>query len=132
MSNDENRTETETAPAAAPRLSKADLMAALSELSPAEKRALLGSPAAEQSPGTPKMSPAIDAIAPAERAAVMKACGDVLRVQTDPKAMGAAFAQIQQRWPELAVAITNNSAYRGKTLGHSLRVVVDALNRKGA
>ncbi len=129
--SDKNESKGQTPPAPAARLSKEDLLAALSELSPGEKRALgfAGAPQPQQI-GTPKMSAAIDAVAPADRSAVMKACGDVLKVQSDPQAMGAAFSALQSKYPDLAMAVTTNSAYRGKTLAHSLRVVVDALNRK--
>lgn len=125
--------ETRAAAAAAPELSTEAIMSALSKLTPAQKRALgfAGAPV-QQYAGTPKLSTAIDAIPEGERGEVSKACAGALKVQTDPQAMGAAFAALQQRWPDLGIAISTNSSYRNKPIGHSLRVVVEALARKDA
>lgn len=125
--SDENKT-----PSPEAAVSKAALLAALAQLSPSEKRALLGVPT-EQASNSPKMSPAIDAVPAAERVEVIQACGKVLKAQSDPKEFAIAFNEhIQSRWPELAFAMTSNAAYRRKELQHSLRVVVEALARKDA
>lgn len=112
-------------------LEKADLIAALSQLSPDERNALMGASSVAPK-GTPKFSPAIDAIADTDVDGAIAALTAVLKTSGDHDAVRGAINALASKFPGLAAAAQSNSSYRGKSIWHSCQVALTRLTMRKA
>lgn len=112
-------------------ITASDLRAALAQLSPDEKRALLATVPDQAGDGTPKWAHVIDAVPNGQIDAVMAACSKI-RVEGDPKRRAQLLTEASGKWPALIAAAQTNSAYRQKPIGHSMGVIVLRLTERKA
>lgn len=112
-------------------IDKQDLIAALSQLSPDERSALMGASAAAVK-STPKFSTAIDAISDSDTDAAIAALASVIKTSGDHDAARAAVNQLSSKFPQLSNAAQTNASYRGKTIWHSCQVALTRLTLRKA